>query len=73
MLWSMTIISQITENGAKPEWTSPSEDATFCDSHTKSGRGSRLVASWHAAVNFLVPIGYEDETGFHFGERANWN
>ncbi len=28
----------------------------------------RIITTWHAAVDFLVPIGYEDETGFHYGE-----
>jgi hypothetical protein len=29
---------------------------------------TRVVATWHAAIDFLVPIGYEDEWGFHYGE-----
>jgi hypothetical protein len=23
---------------------------------------------WRAAINYLMPIGYEDETGFHYGD-----
>jgi hypothetical protein len=34
---------------------------------------TRIVATWHAAVNYLVPIGYEDETGFHYGESLARN
>jgi len=31
---------------------------------------SRLIAvSWDAVVNFIVPIGYEDQSGFHYGEQ----
>jgi hypothetical protein len=27
-----------------------------------------IAAIWHAALEFEVPIGYEDETGFHRGQ-----
>lgn len=28
----------------------------------------RLLARWKAVMNSLVPLGYEDEFGFHYGE-----
>jgi len=28
-----------------------------------------LVVTWQAAMNFLAPMGYQDQTGFHYGER----
>jgi hypothetical protein len=44
-------------------------------SHTEEGEPAarpsgctRIEVIWHAVIDYLVPIGYEDETGFHFGE-----
>jgi hypothetical protein len=28
---------------------------------------NRIFARWSAVIDFVVPIGYEDETGFHYG------
>ena len=33
----------------------------------RTGWRTRVAVTCHAAVNYLVPIGYEDETGFHYG------
>jgi hypothetical protein len=27
-----------------------------------------LAVTWHSAINYIAPFGYEDETGFHYGE-----
>jgi hypothetical protein len=27
----------------------------------------RLTIKWEALVEFVVPLGYQDETGFHYG------
>jgi hypothetical protein len=27
----------------------------------------KIIAKWRAAVSFNVPVGYQDETGFHYG------
>lgn len=27
-----------------------------------------MIATGCATMNYLVPMGYEDETGFHYGE-----
>ncbi len=35
---------------------------------SRTGRFPRIVVTWLHAVNFLVPVGYQDETGFHYGE-----
>ena len=32
-------------------------------------RRTPIVARFRAAYEFVVPIGYEDETGFHYGEQ----
>jgi hypothetical protein len=33
-----------------------------------SGGWHRIMARWESAIDFLVPFGYEDQTGFHYGE-----
>jgi hypothetical protein len=38
-----------------------------------SGIWKRIAVTWHAATDFMVPIGYEDETGFHYGEMPASN
>ena len=30
-------------------------------------RFAKIIAKWRAAVSFKVPVGYQDETGFHYG------
>ncbi len=30
-------------------------------------RLAQIIAKWRAAVSFKVPVGYQDETGFHYG------
>ncbi len=30
---------------------------------------SRIAAAWRAFCNSFAPLGYEDETGFHYGDR----
>ena len=34
---------------------------------------TRLAVTWHTAINYLVPIGYQDETGFHYGQTPPSN
>jgi hypothetical protein len=36
-------------------------------SHGSPGISNRITVSWDAVINFLVPVGYEDESGFHYG------
>lgn len=28
----------------------------------------RITAVWGAAMDFLIPVGYQDDSGFHYGE-----
>ena len=35
------------------------------------GASTRISASWRKAVEFLLPAGYEDETGFHYGTKKS--
>ena len=32
---------------------------------------SRLVVIWNATVKAIAPLGYEDQSGFHYGEMPN--
>lgn len=32
-------------------------------------RFAKIIAKWRAAVSFKVPVGYQDETGFHYGAQ----
>lgn len=29
-----------------------------------------IMAPWHEILQSVVPVGYQDETGFHFGEKT---
>ena len=35
---------------------------------TATRSGGRMAIAWRRAVNYLVPVGYKDEAGFHYGE-----
>jgi hypothetical protein len=39
----------------------------------RSGIWTRVAVTWHTAIDYLVPLGYEDETGFHYGEKPASN
>lgn len=30
---------------------------------------ARITNTWQAAVDFVAPMGYEDEAGFHYGPQ----
>lgn len=30
---------------------------------------NRISVEWRKTVEFLLPVGYEDETGFHYGTK----
>ena len=36
----------------------------------RSGFSKRISVCWDAVVNFIVPVGYEDQSGFHYGEQS---
>jgi len=64
----MTIPSDMAERGAPARWPSSSGGGCSRAKRVLSGFWTRIVAMWNAALNFFVPYGYEDETGFHYGE-----
>jgi len=64
----MTSVSPISENG-KGERSLASGRETI-QNLTEPGRGiARILTSWRAFRDSLAPLGYEDENGFHYGDR----
>jgi hypothetical protein len=59
-----------TETGVPAEWGFPTKGEALNVPTARQGTWTRLAVTWQAAVNFLVPIGYEDESGFHHGEMS---
>jgi len=37
----------------------------------KAGFPVRIIAKWRMAIASYMPVGYEDETGFHYGVEAD--
>jgi hypothetical protein len=68
----MTSVRPITQNNVKGKWSSSDRET-----HTRSSKqGSgvmRLLAVWRAFCDSFAPLGYEDETGFHYGDRPERN
>jgi hypothetical protein len=64
---SMTTISH-KDKGVPAEWMSSSNGHGLIVPAAWPGSWTRIAVVWHAAINYLVPIGYEDETGFHYGQ-----
>lgn len=58
----MTTISHLKETSAT-DWVLAVSGVVAPVPHR-----ARLAVMWEAAVNYLVPVGYENETGFHYGE-----
>jgi hypothetical protein len=63
----MTIISH-ADGAVSAESVPSSNCGRLVVPDARSGSWTRIAGAWHAAINYLVPIGYEDETGFHYGE-----
>jgi hypothetical protein len=70
MFWRMTNARQAVSNDIRVEWNTPIGCATTHGSITRRGYFSRIACAWQASMNSLAPMGYEDETGFHYGERS---
>ena len=60
----MAIVSH-PERDLPAGWSS-SADAEF-NRTAHPGRWMRIAITWHAAIQYLVPIGYQDAGGFHYG------
>ncbi len=53
------------ETDAATDWAMALSGAT-----TKPVKRTRVTVFWEAAIGYIVPVGYQDETGFHYGEEA---
>ena len=38
--------------------------------HKQPGVSNWVAVSWEVVINRFIPLGYQDETGFHHGEQA---
>jgi hypothetical protein len=59
--------SRIGEDGIMSTTETGFEDDFLMVSADHGGYVRRLFVKWLDEVSFLVPIGYQDEGGFHFG------
>jgi hypothetical protein len=64
----MTTVSRI-ERGIPDNGAFPPNGPALSVPAPRPKRWTRIAVAWHAAVNYLVPIGYEDEAGFHYGAK----
>jgi len=64
----MTTMSH-TQTGVGPKWLPTPNRGGRIVPAARPGSWSRLVAALRAAIHKLVPTGYEDEIGFHYGKR----
>ncbi len=55
----MTIVNQLLVHEDRTDNPEASCETPGCS--------MRIAVSWNAAVNFIVPMGYEDGSGFHYG------
>jgi hypothetical protein len=60
----MTTIRQ-TDKEAATDWAFAISTAT-----PPTESRTHIAVRWEAAIDYLVPIGYQDETGFRYGEAA---
>jgi hypothetical protein len=63
----MTKISH-ADDGISGELVCSSNDNGQVVSGARRGVWARLAITCDMAIDYIVPIGYEDETGFHYGE-----
>jgi len=61
----MAIVSH-PERDLPAGWSSSSD--TEFNRTARPGKWTRIAVTWHAAIQYLVPIGYQDADGFHYGE-----
>jgi len=67
----MTMVNPPKENGARSERSAVSGDSAVTVQQAKPESAGGVAITWHMMINSLVPVGYQDETGFHFGEKSD--
>jgi hypothetical protein len=65
---SMTSVRPITEHGVRPGWSAPEGGNAAAYESVEPEQFARGDTLWDKLVSLLLPVGYEDETGFHYGE-----
>ncbi len=68
----MTTVSHL-ETGVATEWSPSSDAGTVMVPAAQPGKWTPVWIRWHAVIKDLVPIGYQDETGFNYGEEPKPN
>jgi hypothetical protein len=61
---------RIIQKDVQPESSTPSPAPTTTTSSAAHSFKCFIAAPWQQILNSIVPVGYEDEGGFHFGESA---
>jgi hypothetical protein len=67
--WGMSIIKH-TDKGVPAEWVSSSNSDGLIVPAAQPVKRTRIEVKWHKTVDYLAPIGYEDDSGFHYGEMS---
>jgi len=73
MFGGFIIVAQDAENGQLAEhyvqstMPLPSAGETVRTARRKAGFSVRIISKWRGAIASRVPVGYENETGFHYG------
>jgi hypothetical protein len=65
----MTSVRSIAQKGVPSQWSSPSGRETNTNSSEKGTGFSHILSIWRVFRDSFAPLGYEDETGFHYGDR----
>jgi hypothetical protein len=70
----MTSARRTPQNDVQTDWIVSSGREFTTGSNAGPRFLSRMVGWWREFFDVAVPVGYEDETGFHYGdETANGN
>lgn len=62
----MTIVSRMLDRSVLANASGPGRP--FTTLHTRGSVRKVATAIWDTALNRIAPLGYEDETGFHYGQ-----
>ena len=62
----MTIVSRMLDRSVLANGSGPGRP--FATLHTGWSLRRVATAIWDTALNGIAPLGYEDETGFHYGQ-----
>ena len=69
----MTTIGEMPKTEIRTERQTMARQTVRPCSNARPGILSRIAIVWGAIVNSIIPIGYEDEMGFHYGNKPATN